>query len=412
MSRFDVAVIGGGASGMLTAVMLKRLSPALSVVVLERQARVGKKLLATGNGRCNITNMNLSARCYPGGADFARAALERFPPREVLFVFESLGLFCAPDEQGRVYPVSDQAASALDALRLALQESGVSVLTGFEVQTLTRGFGLTSVDGQTVTAQSVVLATGGPAGAKLGGSSSGHKLMKALGHPVTRCLPALVQLKTDPELVRALKGIRAACRVRLVSGEKTLDESQGEVLFTEYGLSGIAAMALGKTAAEAFARGARAEISLCLTPFTKTESLARLEALTATLPARALEDLLSGLLPKRLGQTLVKSAGIGPLTRTASSLTADETRRLSRLLIDWRLPLSGTRGFDDAQVTSGGLDTRFFDPVSMESSKLPGLYATGEVLDVDGQCGGYNLHWAWASALAAAHALAKSFKGA
>ncbi|MGJ4850008.1 aminoacetone oxidase family FAD-binding enzyme [Bacillota bacterium Meth-B3] len=401
---FDVAVIGGGAAGMMCAAEIRRLAPARSVVLLERQARAGRKLLATGNGRCNLTNMNIAPEFYPGGADFARAALMRCPPSRVLEAFERMGLVCASDEAGRVYPRSDQAASVLDALRLTLTERGAQLYTGFEVNRLERGFMIGAVDGRRLRAARVVLSTGGPAGAKLGGTSAGHHLMKALGHPTTRCLPALVQIKTDPEPVRALKGIRAACRLQLIAGGRAIERAAGEVLFQEYGVSGIAAMALGRAAAQAMARGERTILQIALADEDMHEVRARLEALRRFVPARALEDFLSGLVPKRIGQTLIKQAGIGPLLRASGSLSDEELDRLVLLLTDWRLSVIGTRGFEDAQVTAGGLSTEHFCPDTLESRIVPGLYAAGEVLDVDGTCGGYNLHWAWASALAAAEA--------
>ena len=432
MNTYDIAIVGGGAAGMLCAVQLKRHRPALRIAVLERQTRVGRKLLSTGNGRCNLTNMNLAPAHYFDRADFVAPILTRYTPRVVLEVFESMGLYCSADEAGRVYPTSGQAASVLDALRLSMDEAGVEVLTGFEVKSLTlgfevksltrgseaksltlgseaksltRGFELRSIDNQSLRAQQVVLASGGPAGRKLGGTDASHRLASSLGHEVTKCLPALVQLKTDPERVRALKGIRAACRLKLYAGNRLYGSEEGEILFTEYGLSGIASMALGKTAAQLGARGIGAELSLNFTPSDAQAAYKTLTQLRSAVPMRTLDDLLSGLVPKRLGQTLLKSVGLSPLSRTASTLDDDALTVLSQALTDWRLPVAGTKGFDDAQITAGGLSTRMFDPITLQSTRVPGLYAIGEALDVDGPCGGYNLHWAWASAMAAAQAL-------
>lgn len=403
MSGCDIAIIGGGASGMMCAIALKKRQPALAVTVFERQSRVGRKLLSTGNGRCNLTNLHITPAHYFGSAAFVAPTLAACTSEDVLGAFDSLGLSCVPDEEGRVYPMSHQAASVLDALRLSMDELGVDVRTSFEVSAVSGGFSLRSIDGQMASAQSLVLATGGQAGRKLGGTDASLKLGKMLGHTPTRCTPSLVQLKTAAAPIRALKGIRAMCEISLLARGKAIDRARGEILFTEYGVSGIAAMSLGRAAAQLAPRPG--ELSLNFLGMDARSAEAKLARMKNAIPHRSLEDFLGGVVNKRLGQTLMKSADVLPLSRSAGSLSADELARLARALVDWRLPLEGTKGFEEAQVTSGGLRVDEFDSHTLESRLVPRLYAIGEALDVDGPCGGFNLHWAWASALAAACAI-------
>ncbi|MEG0984777.1 MAG: aminoacetone oxidase family FAD-binding enzyme [Clostridia bacterium] len=419
---YDLVIIGGGASGMVAALSAKKARPDLSVALLERQARVGRKLLATGNGRCNLTNRAAGdLHHYHGSAYLARTALTRFDPDAVRAFFAQIGLETIPDEAGRYYPLSDQAASVVDVLRLSLDEMGVALWTGFEVKRLdahplgaagTAGAGLGAgfiahaADGRQVRARRVILCCGGPAGEKLGGSSAGHKLLEALGHPVTPCLAALAQLKTPPDLVRALKGIKLRGTLALLEDGRQVKAECGEVLFADYGLTGIAAMALARRAGEGLQKGRAMSVRMTLLEMSAQSLLLRRDQL----PARLLDDFLTGLLPKRLAQTALKLAGIFPLTRAAGTLTPAEAASLSRVLNGWTLPITGTQGFDSAQVTAGGAAGQYFDVDTLESTLVPGLYCAGEVLDVDGDCGGFNLQWAWASGLLAGACAAQTMK--
>lgn len=404
-AELDIAVVGGGASGMAAALAARAAGPALSIAVLERQARVGRKLLNTGNGRCNLTHLDAGTLChYHGGVFLARPALERFGPAGVRGFFQGLGLETSADEAGRVYPLSDQAASVVDVLRLSLAERQVEVWGGFEVKALKRGFTLTAQDGRRICARRVVLCCGGPAGEKLGGTRSGHHLLSALGHPLTPLYPALCQLKTPPEAVRALKGIKYRGTIALMEDGCRVQQEEGEVLFTDYGLTGIAAMALCRRAAIGLDGERRMEARLTPCALDAAALAARREAL----PFRALDDFLTGVVPKRLGQHLIKLCGAAPLSRPASSLTASEIAALANLLSGWTIPILGTQPLESAQVTAGGADCGSFDPQTLQSKRVSGLYAAGEVLDIDGDCGGFNLQWAWASGLLAGESAARS----
>ena len=402
---YDVLIIGGGASGLIAACALALRGR--RVVLLEKQARVGRKLLSTGNGRCNLTNLNASAADYHGSRSAAQQALRAWPPAKVLAFFEGLGIPCAVDQAGRAYPMSRQAASVLDALRLCCDERGVETRTGFRVVRLERqggGFAAFSDDGQSASARCALICTGGLAAPKLGASGEGYRLLEGFGHAISPRFPAIAALRTPPEPVRGLKGIRAEGEIALwVAGERVRAEA-GELLFAENGVSGIAAMQLARQANEALRAGKRCEARLDFMPAqSAAEQLAKR---ARALPMRAMDDFLNGIVPKRLGQRLAKAAGL-ELSLRAGDLTGAQLKRLAGALGGWTLPVTGTLDFDQAQVTAGGAALKDFDIRDMQSLRASGLFAAGEVLDVDGDCGGFNLQWAWSSALMAAEGIMK-----
>ena len=394
----NILIIGCGASGMAAAIHAAERTDR-RVTVLERQARVGKKLSATGNGRCNLTNLEAADRNYHGEQpEFSAAVRAAYPPEQVLEFFAGLGLRTVTEYGGRVYPLSYSAGSVVDVLRLALEKENIEVLTGCAAESVQReakGFAVKAGE-RILRADRLILACGGCAGSRLGGVMDGYDLAHSLGHSRTALYPALTQLRTAPDYPRALKGIRADGRVRLLRGSTVLAERRGDVLFTDAGLSGTAVFEISRHAAGQ--SGLMAE--LCF--FDEPE-----EALYADLLARrqrwgSLEAnrILTGAAQSRLGQMLCKYAGIsGGIP--ARALTDPQLRTLARAMGAFCLPVTGVSGFETAQVTAGGLRTAEFDPETLESRIVPGLYACGELLDVDGDCGGFNLQWAWASGLRA-----------
>ncbi len=402
MTRCDIAVVGGGASGMAAAIQAKRVAPSLRVAVLERQARVGKKLLATGNGRCNLTNLGASQSDYHGGTALMRPAMAAYPPSAVIAFFGSLGV--EPLFEGdKVYPLSEQAGAVVDALRLAMDELGVELIASFDACSVEPGFTVRAQDGQSVRADRLILAAGGMASPALGSTNAGYKLLESLGHKVNPCLPALVQLTTDTEPIRALSGIKCNGEISILVDGAPMRTERGEVLFTDYGLSGPPVLQLSRIASEALHRRKRVEALLSIADEDPTESLKSRRALLARRP---MEHFLTGLLNKRLGQTLIKLSGCGPLSRLAGGVSDLEIEALAALMHGFLLTVTGTMGMKHAQVTAGGADTREFSPDTLQSRLCPGLFATGELLDIDGDCGGYNLQWAWASGLLAGTAAA------
>lgn len=388
-----IGIIGAGASGMAAALAAAE-NPEVEVLVLERQSRVGRKLLATGNGRCNLTNLHALEGGYHGESpDFSQAALTRFSPEETLAWFRSLGLYTVAEPSGRVYPYSDQANSVVDVLRLAMDKPNITLITGFTVEKIRRepeGFTLSSRE-DSYFCDKVIVACGGLAGSKLGGTMSGYQLLGKLGHRSTRLRPALVQIKCGWGGVVGLKGVRANCHVKILRDEALFAQSTGELQFTEMGLSGPVIFEISRDVC--FGKGDW-KARLDFLPEMSQEELEEmlLERKQRNFP---MEELLTGILHNRLGRVLTKAAGISG--RQAGDLTREEIAQVCRTVKDFDIPLTEPLGMDSAQVTAGGVLTENFDPQTLESCLVPGLYACGEVLDVDGDCGGYNLQWAWSS---------------
>ena len=394
MSR-DVIIIGGGASGMMAA--LAAAENGCRVTLLERQSRVGRKLLATGNGRCNLTNHNVSPARYHGGDGFCAYALDAFDVGATLQFFASLGLLTVAEDSGRVYPMSNMAGSVLDVLRYALERPGIEVVTGQAVSSVKKtsdGFTVRT-ETDTFSAKKLILAAGGCAGSKVGGVMDGYQLAKSLGHHRTQLYPSLVQLKTDPTYPRALKGIKAECGIAIRRGNASVAENRGEVLFTEYGVSGPAIFEISR-----YAIGEDVTLSLDLWPEQSEADTAawlrRRQALALRNRELTCGQAFTGALHSRLSQMAAKYAGLSPSLPLADA-PEEALAALARICKHFVLPVTGTCGFDQAQVTAGGLRTDEFDPHTLQSRLVPGLYACGEVLDVDGDCGGSNLQWAWSS---------------
>ena len=388
----DIMVIGGGASGMMAALTASQIE-SNRVLLLERQARIGRKLLATGNGRCNLTNQNASPDYYHGeNVRFCNFALHEFGVADTLDLFSALGLLTVTEENGRVYPFSDSANSVLDVLRLHLeQRKNVEIITACEVTSLTRKKGrFTALAGEnSYTADCVIVSAGGVAGGKLGGTDLGYKLLSSFGHSRTKLFPSLVQIKTDTAFVRSLKGVRTQAVVRYGREERT-----GEVQFTDYGVSGPIIFELSRTVSVG---GGNGTLLLDLLPGVSENKLNMLLAdKCKALPHLTAQDLLTGILHNRLGRTVVRAAGLH-LEEACSAVPAEKLAKIAHTVKYFALPVQGVMGMDGAQVTAGGMRTEEFDEKTMESKLCRGLYACGEVLDIDGDCGGFNLQWAWSS---------------
>jgi len=407
---YDVIIIGGGAAGLAASVFITKEKPGCRVLVLEKNPRVGKKLLATGNGTCNLTNVTATVADYHGAPTLAQMALEALTIPETLAFFTSIGVDCVTRRDGKVYPASEQAGAVLDALRLTAEAQGVTILCEKKVDTLKKvksGWSV-AVESETYTAPYVVVTVGGAAAPALGGSAEGYRLLTDLGCQKTPLFPSIVQLRTATEFVRAVKGIRVDATLTLSLNGKELARNTGEVLFTDYGLSGPAVMQISRPAGD-WERQKKGELTahLDLLPaWNKMDLTARVME-RSHLPGRTLEDLLTGLTHKRVGQTVLRVAGVLPLTRPAERLTQAEAAKIAATLKDWCLPVTGTQGFGGAQVTAGGISAAEVDKTTLEIKRLPGVYAAGEVLDVDGNCGGYNLQFAWSSAYVVAMNIAK-----
>ena len=375
----DTAIIGAGASGLAAAIGIRNQGAggrgSERIVLFERLPRAGKKILATGNGRCNAGNAHVLDHNYHNRA-FALPALEQFDIREF---FRSLGLLLREDSEGRLYPRSNTASSVLDALRFGAMRTGIVFRCDvpiLKIQPAKEGFLLNG----NIAARRVIIAAGGCAAPAQGSDGSGFSLLKQLGYTIVEPRPALAPLRCNSPQLPMLKGLRCHAMISIEQSGSILSKAEGEVLFTEDGISGIAAMEVSRWAVP----GSMAVLDL-LPEF----SLEQTRALLAELARACPEQPLAGILPKRIAEAVMRSSE-GNLAAT-----------LKRFVF----PVTGTRGFAQAQVTAGGADVAQFGPETLESRLHKNLYACGEVLDVDGGCGGFNLHWAFASGLLAGKAI-------
>ena len=389
-----VGIIGGGASGMAAALAAAQY-PNTQVILLERQSRVGRKLGATGNGRCNLTNLHAGEISYHGeNPAFASPALERYPVEETLNWFRALGLLTVAEDSGRVYPYSDQANSVVDVLRFALEKPNIQQKLGFEVEKIKKlpeGFQILGRE-ESLVVDRLIIACGGLAGTKLGGSMSGYQLLRSMGHHCTKLRPTLVQLKTGWSGIAGLKGVRANCHAAIYHDGVLHRESTGEIQFTEVGLSGPVMFEISRDACQGSGDWI-ADLDF-LPQWEEKELLQELLRRQGTaLPA---SELFTGILHNRLGRVLTQAAGISP-QRLISELSREQLQEAAAQVKHFEVCLTEPLGMDAAQVTAGGICTSEFDENTMESRHVPGLFACGEVLDIDGDCGGYNLQWAWSS---------------
>ena len=385
-----IGIIGAGASGMAAALTASE-NPDIQVLLFERQSRVGKKLSATGNGRCNLSNIHALQGGYHGTQpDFAAFALNYMPPQKTIEWFRTLGLYTVTEQSGKVYPYSDQANSVVDVLRLGLDRPNITVYTGVDVQRIRKedaGFLLND----TYRCDKLIVACGGLAGTALGGTMAGYKLLGKFGHRTTRLRASLVQLKSQYGQA-ALKGVRAQCHIKIFHNETVFAENSGEIQFTEHGLSGPVIFEISRDVCET--PGRWTAVLDMLPDWSEDELLQELlRRQQGNLPV---EELLTGIVHNRLGRVLTKLAGV-KATGYVRDLPKQALADVSRAVKSYEVQLTESMGLGAAQVTAGGVLTGDFDPNTLESKLIPGLYACGEVLDIDGDCGGYNLQWAWSS---------------
>ncbi|MGN0647701.1 MAG: NAD(P)/FAD-dependent oxidoreductase [Oscillospiraceae bacterium] len=397
-----ILIVGGGASGLSAAITAAQQGA--KVTVLERLPRVGKKILATGNGRCNLGHTGCDFSKYHGTVPQAKSILQRFDTQAF---FASLGILTRTDAEGRMYPAANAASSVLDSLRLACARYNVTEICNTKLTALKqKGDTWVALCGEkTYTADAVILATGGAAAPNCGTDGNLLPMLQAMGHTVTHPLPALCPIPTDPALVRSLKGMRVQASASLLLQDTVCKTEIGEVQFTENALSGICIFNLSRLAA---IYGNRARIALDLLPHHSMEEADALIQQWITLRAEDdAESLLIGLLPKRVSAVCIRQA-MQKNQGTVKSIFPDTMARktLLQLLKCWVFPVTGTATFAQAQVTAGGVSGQSITG-TLESRLAKNLYLCGELLDIDGDCGGYNLDWAWASGCCAGKAAAK-----
>lgn len=412
-SSIQVAVVGGGAAGLTAA--LAAAYRGAGVLILEKNQRVGKKILATGNGRCNLTNTDVSISNYHGHhPKFAYAALSRFDVAKTIDFFERLGVAHKVEAGGKVFPVSNQASSVLDVLRYELDRVGVKTICEAVVHKIFHQghrFTLATEDGRTFQADRIVLATGGKAAPNLGSNGSGYSLAAGLGHRIMEPFPALVQLKLASAFLKQIQGIKFEGEAEIVWKDRAVQRASGEILFTEYGISGPPILCLSRIAGEYLQRKERVWLKVVLVNTLSPEELEQyLMKRFRWGPEKSLAFSFVGFLNKKLAPVVLKAAGIDDLNRPAGTVTPADLKKMLRILQDWRFEITGTTSWPAAQVTAGGIDVREINSQTMESKIVPGCYFAGEVVDIDGDCGGYNLQWAWSSGHVAGNSAASSDK--
>lgn len=395
-----IIIIGGGASGMMAAITAARQGA--KVTILERNPRIGKKILATGNGRCNFTNVKANITCYQGqNPHFAYSSLADFNVQETLGFFEKLGIVPKIEDLGKVFPMSDQASSVLDVLMYELKETGVNIVCDSFVRNISKKnttFKVELENDSEFTADRVILAAGGRAMPSSGSDGNAYELAEKLSHTITAIFPALVQLKLEGSFFKQIEGVKFVGTAEILHNNKTIAQDNGDILFANYGVSGPPILQISRKAGELLQKNN--EVILKLTVLDKQTKEELSELLTTRFnnsPQKTLEFSLVGLVNKRLIPVLLKEAGFKDLKCPVSSITPYEREKILTILQDWRFVVRGTKSWPSAQVTAGGISTNEINPHTMESKIVKGLFFAGEIIDIDGLCGGFNLQWAWSS---------------
>ena len=404
--KTEIAVIGGGASGLMAAITAKKSGK--EVVILERKDRILKKVLITGNGRCNITNVNANISNYFGkNISSVENILNRFTPQDTMDFFNELGIVCNEENRGKVYPLSGQASSVVDALRFEAEKLGIKIETEFYVRKIEKDgfkFRIYSEDRKKIEAGRVIIAAGGQSYPELGSNGSGFELAKELGHSVTKLSPSIVQLKTEKNQVKGLQGIKTDVAVTAYGNNKKICTYDGELLFTDYGISGNVVFNISFVMP--LYKNVEFEIDF-MEKFDYNELYEMLKERKRILSHLTMENYFNGMINKKLGQFLSKVSGIEKLSKPVKDLNDSDIRKLCTVLKKYRVKILETTGFKNAQVTAGGVSLDEVNTETLESKIVKGLYFSGEVLDVYGECGGFNLQWAWASGYIAGENAAK-----
>lgn len=410
-NKNHVAVVGGGASGLIAAIAAARNGA--EVIILERMNRVGKKILATGNGRCNLTNVYIDISRYHGtNPGFIFGAYRQFNVEKTIEFFEELGVACHEEEGGKIFPYSGQASSVLDVMRYEIERLNVKEICEAEIKQIKackKGFELITKDGRTFNTDKVIVAAGGKAGPNLGSNGSGYSLVAPFGHKLVEPFPALVQLRLNAQFLKALKGVKFDGEAAIEVDGEEIQKEKGEILFTDYGISGPPIFQLSRRAGEQLKKGRKPFIRIDMFPYLYKEEVEKLiEKRIDFNPQKPLDFSFVGLLNKRLIPVIIKEAGINNMHIQCGDISKDDIKSIVEILKNWRIEITGTQSWMDAQVTAGGIDVKDVNPVTMESKLVPGLYLAGEILDIDGDCGGFNLQWAWSSGYTAGYHAASS----
>lgn len=419
--KYDVIIIGAGASGLTAAIFAARQGN--RVLVLEQKEKSGKKLLATGNGKCNYTNLFQSPECYRSDdSTFAWKVLSFFDVNRTIKFFEELGIY-PKERDGYLYPNSEQALSVVQVLLFECERLNVTIscnerVTGIKKPDFTvcteqtipidpalnkknnkkpKNLIEPTIKRNIYECKKLILAAGGCASPKLGSDGSGYLIAEGFGHKIRKPLPALVQLKSPEKFCRTLSGVRTASQIALFQDKKLLAKESGEILFTDYGISGIPVLQVSRYASIALDHGV--EVHLCIDFLPELEHKKIITLLKERIQRngnKTLEQMLVGLFQYKLSYVMILCAGLDPFKK-AEFVKPKEIEALVKQIKEFTMRINDTNSFENAQVSAGGIVTAEISPDTMESKLCKNLYFAGEVINVDGTCGGYNLQWAWSS---------------
>lgn len=414
MIYHDLIIIGGGASGLMASIVAKDFG--MDVAIVEGNDRIGKKILTTGNGRCNITNNNIAFpynNFHSENNNFFQEALNNFTIEDTKSIFLSLGLPLTELENGKMYPRSLQASSVIDVFRMALDDRKIPLYTNCKIDSINKKKYFTlytnNEEYENFSCNKLILSCGGKSATKTGSDGSGYKLSKSLGHNIIETLPGIVQLKLDYPYLKALSGIKFDGSVSLLVNNEIIHTEVGEVLFTDYGISGPPILQLSSYASKALHRDSKVTIRLDMFPYESKEDIENFFATHFSIfNYREISSALIGVINKKLISTILKDVGINDIHLPCNNIDWKYINKLIDKFKKWDFNCIGTNGFPNAQVTVGGINTSEVDNLTLESKLVKNLYFCGEILDVHGDCGGFNLQWAWSSGYLAAKSAAHS----
>ena len=410
----DLIIVGGGASGLIAAITAKDFG--IDVAIVESTDRIGKKILTTGNGRCNISNNCIKppfTNYHSSNTNFQFIALDKFSLEDTKNFFLSLGLPIVALPTGKLYPQSLQASSVVDILKMAMEDRNIPLYTNCKIKDIHSGkkfkLSTTNEEHKLFTANKIVLACGGKTAPKTGSDGSGYNIAKNLGHSITPLVPGIVQLKLEYHSLKALSGVKFDGYATLLVDDEIVKKDFGEILFTDYGISGPPILQISALASQSTSNKKKTEVVVDLLPSYSKEDLEDfLECHFALLSHRPIINALVGVINKKIIPILLKECGITNLQMPCYELSWKEKMKLVNTLKSWKFTCTGTNDFNQAQVTFGGVNTKDINYETLESKLVPNLYFCGEILDVHGDCGGFNLQWAWSSGYTVATSIAQN----
>jgi len=410
-ASIDIAIVGAGAAGLATAIFTRRLNPSRSVLLLDGAARPGAKILVSGGSRCNVTNVAVSERDFAGGKPtIVRRVLRAFSPAETIAWFASIGVPLHEEAHGKLFPDSNRSRDVIDALLREVHASGVDLQAGARVHGVSREDGRFHLDTSrgAIHAGAVVLATGGQSLPKTGSDGAGLEMARRLGHTIVPTTPSLVPLTVgdDEPLHKSLSGVAHEAELALWINGRVARRIRGAMLWTHFGISGPAVLDASRYWLRARLEEHEARLTVSFSPGESFDDVdARWTSLARSRPRASVQSALAEMIPASAATAVLEQLNLDP-SAAVTNFSRLGRRRLSHALVEWPVTVTGSRGYNYAEATAGGVALDEIDPGTMASRRCPGIYLVGEMLDVDGRIGGFNFQWAWSSARVAALALA------